>query len=166
MNGITVIEDIKTLAGGNPANPNLIFYDYYDNYGNLLQFHREDDIRTSIIWGYNNQYPIAKIENLYYSSIPTSTITDLKNKSNADNDNCTSPTCKEEIFRMALKDLRNSFPNLMITTYTYDPLVGVTSITDPKGYNMYYEYDDFNRLKFVKDAEGKLISENKYYYKD
>jgi YD repeat-containing protein len=53
----------------------------------------------------------------------------------------------------------------MVTTYTYDPLIGVTSITDPKDYTVYYEYDDFNRLKQVKDADGKILSENEYNYK-
>ncbi len=53
----------------------------------------------------------------------------------------------------------------MIYTYTSLPLVGVTSVTDPKGYTMYYEYDALNRLKRVKDSEGKVLSENQYHYK-
>lgn len=53
----------------------------------------------------------------------------------------------------------------MVTTYTYDPLIGVTSITDPKGYTTYYEYDDFNRLKRVKDADEKILSQSEYHYK-
>ena len=52
----------------------------------------------------------------------------------------------------------------MITTYTYEPLVGVTSITDPRGYTIYYEYDDLHRLKRVKDEAGHVVSENDYHY--
>ena len=54
----------------------------------------------------------------------------------------------------------------MVTTYTYKPLVGISSITDPKGYITTYEYDELNRLKFVKDRDGNIISENIYKYKN
>jgi len=42
--------------------------------------------------------------------------------------------------------------------------VGVLTITDPSGRTVYYEYDDFGRLKYIKDEEGKLIKENIYNY--
>ena len=54
----------------------------------------------------------------------------------------------------------------MVTTYTYDPLVGVTSITDPKGYTTYFNYDEHGRLKQVKDTNQFLLSENFYHYKN
>ena len=52
----------------------------------------------------------------------------------------------------------------MVTTYTYDPLIGITSMTNPKGYTISYEYDEFNRLKHVKDQNGNLLSKNEYKY--
>ncbi len=61
------------------------------------------------------------------------------------------------------------FPTIFppsLTTYTYDPLIGVTSITDPRGETIYYHYDNFNRLEYVKDAQGKILSENEYHYKN
>lgn len=42
---------------------------------------------------------------------------------------------------------------------------GVTSITDPKGDVTTYEYDSMLRLEFVRDENGKLLSENKYHYR-
>ena len=62
--------------------------------------------------------------------------------------------------------LRTSFPNAFIKTYTYDPLVGVTSITDPKGDTVYYTYDGLGRLQYVKDAQGKLLTDYQYHYKN
>ena len=54
----------------------------------------------------------------------------------------------------------------MVTTFTYDVPVGVTSITDPRGYTVFYEYDVFNRLQFTKDADGHLLTEQEYNYKN
>jgi len=53
----------------------------------------------------------------------------------------------------------------MITTYTHKPLIGITSITDPRGEKTTYHYDSFGRLILIKDADGNIISENKYNYR-
>lgn len=53
-----------------------------------------------------------------------------------------------------------------MTSYTYKPLVGMTSSTDAKGQTTTYEYDDFNRLKFVKDHDGKIIKQMDYHYQN
>jgi hypothetical protein len=54
----------------------------------------------------------------------------------------------------------------MITTITYKPLIGVSTITDTKGDKQTYHYDSFNRLQFVKDSSGNILSENEYHYKN
>lgn len=51
-------------------------------------------------------------------------------------------------------------------TYTYDPLVGMTSHTDGSGYTRYYEYDTLGRLKAVRNLEGHLVEDYKYNYRD
>jgi YD repeat-containing protein len=53
----------------------------------------------------------------------------------------------------------------MITTYTYIPLVGVSTITDPKGDTQTFTYDSFGRLQNVKDKNGNILSENEYHYR-
>jgi YD repeat-containing protein len=52
-----------------------------------------------------------------------------------------------------------------MTTYTYDRLFGVTSVTDPANFTTYYEYDSFGRLKFVKDKDGNIQTVSQYNYK-
>jgi YD repeat-containing protein len=65
-----------------------------------------------------------------------------------------------------LDDIRLHPVDAMMTTYTYDPLVGMTSQTDPAGVTIYYEYDDFGRLKNILDDEGNLVQQMEYHYSE
>jgi hypothetical protein len=157
--GFYVVNWLDNVANYNyRTNVNL---DYYNN-GSLKEVSQADGTAIIYIWGYNEQYPIAKIENLEASQI-TTTIQNLIDIAVAASNNDVS----ENDLRTSLSNLRNtpSLNNSMVTTYTYDPLIGITSVTDPKGYTQFYLYDNLNRLKQVKDAEGKILSENEYHYK-
>ncbi|EJL68056.1 hypothetical protein [Chryseobacterium populi] len=56
----------------------------------------------------------------------------------------------------------------LITTYTYDPLIGITSITPPSGIREVYIYDTAGRLQEIRQDSktGKLLKEFKYNYKN
>lgn len=156
-NNLLAPEIIKTAKGNQPLE-NRVKYNVMDNTnGNPLEIEQVNGIKIVYIWGYNKTQPIAKIENATYASIPASTINNLQNLSN---------TSTETNLIAALNALRISFPNAMITTYTYKPLIGISTITDPKGNKQTYHYDSFNRLQFVKDAQGNTLSENQYHYKN
>lgn len=51
-----------------------------------------------------------------------------------------------------------------MSTYTYDPLVGVTSMTDAKDQAALYEYDNFQRLMNIKDKNGNIIKNYTYNF--
>ncbi len=51
-----------------------------------------------------------------------------------------------------------------MTTYTYNPLEGMTSMTDANNVVLYYEYDDLQRLSLVKDQDGNIIKRYTYNY--
>ncbi len=58
------------------------------------------------------------------------------------------------------------FPiGMTITTYTYDPLIGITSSTDTNGLTTYFEYDSLNRLKTIKDNKKNIVKSYIYNYK-
>lgn len=137
-----------------------------DDYGNITELKNTAETTFSCnIWGYNKTKLIARIENSQLDAIPQTTIDNLQSLSNTDNDNCRTSNCKEEQLRVALNNLRDSLPDAMVTSYTYDPLIGVTSITNPRGETIYYIYDTQGRLKEVKDLNGNLINSNDYNYK-
>ena len=132
-------------------------YDFYDAKGNILQFTQENGMSTTIIWGYSKTLPIAKIENATLAQVASAlgiTTTILQT------------TTYNESNLSALNGLRTSLPNAMITTYVHLPLIGVSTITDPKGDVSSYTYDANNRLKNVKDKNGNILSEYQYHYKN
>ncbi|WP_350284650.1 RHS repeat domain-containing protein [uncultured Croceitalea sp.] len=156
-NGIPQPQDMQYAKGDILALEDRVKYHSYNDLGKPLEVSQADGPITSYIWGHNQMYPIAKIENASYAdiaaalSVPVST---LKNYDEGD---------------LALfNGLRtnSSLPHVMVTTYTYAPLVGMTSMTDPRGNVTTYTYDDLNRLHEVKDRNNHLLSENQYQYKN
>lgn len=58
------------------------------------------------------------------------------------------------------------FPkNAQMTTYTFDPLIGMTSVCDPNNRIVYYEYDGLQRLRLLKDQYGNVTKTLDYNYK-
>jgi len=51
-----------------------------------------------------------------------------------------------------------------MTTYTYTPLVGMTSQCDVDNRVSYYTYDALGRLKYVRDQDGNIIKTVDYHY--
>lgn len=147
-------DTIKTKKGSGVMESRLVFH-AHDSNGNPLEVSMPGGPRTSYIWGYDQQYPVAKIENATRTQVESTLGVSPGYHTGSGGLNLTQGNT-----------LRNGLPDSMVTTYTYDPLVGVTSVTDPKGNVTYYGYDAYKRLEFVKDADGYLVQEYKYNYKD
>ncbi len=157
-----------------PYFKKITYEDYSDDKGNLKQYKIEGTTENTYLWGYNNSYPVIRGENIDSVTLQTEVDAAISavSPSYANLDaflssinNDTVPSANWKTFNDNLRN-NTALAGAMISTYTYDPLIGVTSMTDPKGYTIYYEYDDLNRLEFVKDADGNLLSENKYNYKN
>jgi hypothetical protein len=52
-----------------------------------------------------------------------------------------------------------------MTTYTYLPLVGMSSKCDVDNRVTYYYYDGLQRLQYIKDQDGNIIKTYQYHYK-
>jgi len=133
-----------------------IVYDAYDRLGNINYVNQNDANKEVYIWGYNYQYPVAKIEGLSYSDIanvlPANFIDNLAARP--------IPTIDQlNTIRIKLAD-----KNAIVTTYTYDPLVGMTSKTDPRGVTTSYTYDTFNRLYLSRNDDKNIIGRYQYAY--
>ncbi len=152
--GTTLVHKIAVGKAAHPVDERTVF-ELYDDQGNVLQKKLTDGIRTTYIWGYDKQYPVAKIENATRAQVETLSGFGANFHTGASGLSGTQENT-----------LRNGLANALITTYTYDPLIGITAMTDPKGYTTTYHYDASNRLEFVKDHLGNLVSENKYNYKN
>ncbi|MEP1095924.1 MAG: PKD domain-containing protein [Cyclobacteriaceae bacterium] len=50
----------------------------------------------------------------------------------------------------------------MMTSYTYDPAIGVTSAAGASGKASFTEYDEFNRVSVVKDFRRQIVSTRDY----
>lgn len=242
--------------------------DSYDSWGNPTCVSYKDGRRMSYIWGYNHQYPIAKVENaksseIYHTSFedrplikgarqsfdmtraktgryslllsktpPNETYSwapfvdvDLTKtvrykyscwvysdgpsadlyffmKPNRDNEYYSSgwsavykrttslnqwvylegevdvPATTKRIYlrvdnnatngggNVWFDDLRFHPVDAQMSTYTYVPLVGLTSETDPNGLKTQFVYDLNNRLEYVLDNEGNVLQHYKYNHKD
>jgi len=146
----------------NPASHSHrnVTYDYYNWKGNILQYTIRKSGAITIIWGYGGQYPIAEIKNATYPEV-----LDVLTQSIINNLN--SPLVSDDVINAAMIKLRTD-PRLakaMITSYTYQPLVGMKSKTDPRGVTEHYEYDGFQRLKAVLDQLKNVTSSMDYHYR-
>jgi YD repeat-containing protein len=138
-------------------------YYQYDTKGNVIEFKPAgSNVPTTYLWGYKYQYPIAKIENATYEQVRTALTDQAAVDAIANSDTLLNTQLD------ALNNLRTnpSLPNAMVTTYTYKPLVGLQTVTDPRGVTITYEYDSFGRLQAIKDENGKTIENYNYHYKN
>ena len=102
------------------------------------------NIATTYLWSYGGAYPIAEISNATLETVKRhleeAQILRLQQSYLPD---------------LSLVDnLRNLLPTASIKTMTYEPLVGMTSYMDPKGYVQYYTYDDFGQIQEIYEKVG------------
>lgn len=225
--------DVQLQKGSSAMEPRVLFT-AYDNYGNLLEQSKQNDLKSAYLYDYANTYPMASVLNADYASVAATSF-ESDGKGNWDylgagntanygsvTGNKAYTLATGAVVRTALtsaqtyivsywvKDASGSvsinnggggnvllsrngwtlyqlqmtgvntvevsgtavidelrlFPiNAQMTTYTTEPLIGVTSITDPNNNTTHYEYDGLGRLKLVRDQDGNIVKTIDYNYK-
>jgi hypothetical protein len=61
-------------------------------------------------------------------------------------------------------ELRLHPKDAFMETYTYEPLVGITSHTDQRHYTSYYEYDGMGRLATIRNRNKEIMEHYAYTY--
>ncbi len=138
FDGLVLPKAIQFAKTDNTLEDRITYLDY-NFYGNPTLISMKDGTKTKYI--YNTlQQVTQKIDN--YDGVV---------------DDNASGSCYYQDF----------YPNAMVTTYEYDSNTNaLISVTDPRCNITTYHYDDFNRLAFIKDSEGKIIIKNEYHYKN
>ena len=155
-------QKVMVSKADSPLKGNVEFTTY-DSKNNLVEITQENQIKKSIIYGYNDRLVIAELSNLEYDDLVNNSnlLNDLKTLSNSITDQAS-----ELVLYNALNQLRSIFPNAQISTNVYNKYLQLKSSTNPRGYTVYYEYDDCKRLRLTKDKDGNIIEEYKYNLKN
>lgn len=119
----------------------------YNSYGNLGQIFPDNDIKTSILWDSKGIYPMAEVVNATYSQIVS-----LNGKA------CTYSS------KTLFNSLKSLVPNAQISTFSYNPLFGMSEQTDANGVTRYFDYDLFGRLKVIKNDDGHIQQKADYNF--
>ncbi|HEY1163727.1 MAG TPA: RHS repeat domain-containing protein [Chitinophaga sp.] len=144
----------KEVFYGGGTTPVSIEYRAYDSVGNVNEQAKANDASEVYLWGYNNQYPVVKVVGSRYDTVAALVNRNLLQRPPGD-----------QQLRTELDKLRTALSGkALVTTYTYKPLVGMTSETDATGKTTYYEYDAFGRLKLIRDKDQQIIKTFDYRY--
>jgi hypothetical protein len=166
------VDDFNSISSGDGNTPHTIStrmtknfsYTYYPN-GNLKEvINEKTGVTTTYVWGYNGLYLMAEVVGVNYNQLVGPFI---QGNSLFITEMLYSPYPSESDLTK-LGRIKTYFSSAQVTTYTYKPLVGMTSQTDPRGVTTYYEYDTFNRLKrtYIKEnGVEKTIQTYDYHYK-
>ncbi|GHV18961.1 hypothetical protein FACS1894169_15850 [Bacteroidia bacterium] len=169
-NGLILPASIQTSASGTNGLLTEVNFNKYDSRGNLLQATLKDGSSISYLWSYNYQYPIAEIKNATLSEV-NAVLSPVFGVASAD---ALSALATPNETKLKDGSLQKALPGALITTYTYKPLIGMLTATDPSGIITYYAYDSFGRLKeaytykdnIVSAANKQIVQSYDYHYQN
>lgn len=157
--GLILPDTLRFQVGSNPMEGRVQLNKYdLAHYGNLLEEQFSKNVKKVYLYGYHYTMPIAEIIGSDYATV-NALLTSLNiNLSILDN-----PSSDAQL-QTELNKIRLA-TSAQVTTYTYKPLVGITSVTDPNNKTTYYSYDALGRLILVKDSQLRILKTYSYNYK-
>ncbi|MEM6767985.1 MAG: RHS repeat domain-containing protein [Bacteroidota bacterium] len=112
------------------------YFIYSSSYGNLLEQSLTNGTPISYVWDLSGNRPLAQVVGKTYDQIKGTYYTQF----------------------------RNTFLDALVTTYTYDGRLRLTSVTGPDNITTRYSYDGLNRLINTKDHDQALLQTIRYHY--
>jgi hypothetical protein len=219
------VQDQQTLTDITAGTSQVLRYYDYNAKGRLLSQGRDNDVRTSYVWDYLEDLPIAEVSNaspasIAYTSFETSGLggwTIFSGAATGANEGITgsrsfggtlrkqglatanytvtlwslntsvtvngqagtqvttrgswrlyewklSNASSVEIIATAIDEVRLYPQGALMTSYTYQPLTGISSQCDANNRITYYEYDGLGRLKMVRDDNKNILKALDYQY--
>jgi YD repeat-containing protein len=149
----TLLQSMSAAKASNTLEERITYHGY-NKYGQVREVSKTNGTHITYLWGYNYNYPVAKIENATYAQVASIV------------DEGTIQNLSGTTLENTLDALRSALPEAMVSSYVYDPLIGVTQTTDPRGRSTYYKYDGMGRLTYVLDHDQHVLSSNSYHYKN
>ncbi|AEV99390.1 hypothetical protein A4D02_26500 [Niastella koreensis] len=226
-------QNVDVQVKSSPVETKVRF-NRFDEYGNILQQQKENDIFQTFIWDYQSVYPVAQCSNADYNSIAytsfeadgtgnwdigsvtraTNGVTGGKSYSllngaiqksglntaavylvsywsNGGSYSVTGNTgsivqgrtitvngvrwtyYQHQVTGQAtvtitgnggIDELRLHPKEAKMSTFTYEPLTGMTSKCDERGYITYFEYDGFGRVSLIRDENANILRKFCYSY--
>ncbi len=123
----------------------------YSSSGNPREAVGADGMHTVYLWGYGDRCLIAEIRNATSSQVSSA----VSSVFGMTVDALASATSVDSTKLASLRNNTN-LSAALVTVYTHDPLIGVTSISDPSGKSTGYSYDALGRLKSTTCSEGTV----------
>lgn len=151
--GRVQVSSVETNTGHDHTNEVRVRYHHYDKKGNPVCVSYEGGPKIVYLWGYNYEYPIAMIENAALEEVLAAL-------------EMSYDTLAAGLYPNMNKvnGLRTVLKGALITTYTYKPMIGAVSVTDPAGRKTGYTYDTFQRLFQIKNESGMILNEHRYHF--
>ncbi|MCS3799526.1 YD repeat-containing protein [Chitinophagaceae bacterium OAS944] len=202
-NRVIAPEQVYIKTGTKPFEARMHYYNY-DIKGNVFSVSKENDVKSSYIWGYRSQHPIARAVNAETKDIYHTSFEGVDGNSG---DSKTGKQSYTGLFSKSLKNLTNGkyiltwwektgdkwnlqvttnivvangeytinlqgqidevrfYPaNAQMSTYTYEPMVGITSECDISNRVIRYEYDSYGRLVYIRDQDNNILKSFNYQF--
>lgn len=164
-NDSQIVPDFVEISSTDLINAyKVLTYDKYNEMGKILQYTTIEGYPIVVLWYYNSQYPIVRIQNATYEQVCNA----LGGESEVDRISRSLVLSDSDIAKVNQLRLNPNLSNAMIASYTYKPLVGITTSIDPNGLTTYYKYDNLNRLKEIylfDNGVKKILETYDYNYR-
>ncbi|MGN6264724.1 MAG: hypothetical protein ACTHM5_03575 [Ginsengibacter sp.] len=155
-NDVVLPELMQSAINSEPLMTDATF-NKYNPFGSPREITLKSGVKEVYVWGYKQQYPVAKITGSDYNTIIAFVDTTVL-------ENASQYTDAQ--IRTELNKIRTGLAgtSAQVVTYTYTPSIGISSITDQRNRTVFYEYDAYGRLSLIRDHDNNILKKYCYNY--